>query len=161
VDMVTTSAVKYVTLGHLLEGARMSFLLFEGGMEDDNEARIRELKNALKQLIKGCEELGLSRAQELVSHAYDDPPQSKREFELLLRAVMTDIQKTVFLLIPEHLINITRSSFLARSLRHFRSPQRSLFGQEMPLLSGRIPLRYFIRCARQRLVSACLAMSWR
>ena len=103
-DMVTTSAVKYVTLGHLLEGARMSFVLLEGGIEDDNEARIGELKTALKQLIKGCEELGLSRAQELVSHAYDDPPQSKREFELLLRAVMTDIQKTVFLLIPEHLV---------------------------------------------------------
>ena len=101
---MTTSAVKYVTLGIALEGARMSFILYEGGMDDDSEGRIRELKEALKQLIKGCEELGLSRSQELVSHAYDDPPQSKREFELLLRAVMTDIQKTVFLLIPEHLV---------------------------------------------------------
>jgi len=105
--MVTVSAEKYVNLGHQLEGVRVSFKLYEAGGvnddDDDDESRIAELKNGLKELIKSCEELGLSRAQELVSHAYDDPSQTLREFELLLRAVMTDIRKTVFLFIPEHL----------------------------------------------------------
>jgi hypothetical protein len=103
-DMVTVSAEKYVNLGHWLEGVRMSFMFYDAdSTSQDNEGRVLELRNSLKELIKACEELGLSRAQDLVSHAYDDLPQSRREWELLLRAVMADIRKTVFLFIPEHL----------------------------------------------------------
>jgi hypothetical protein len=103
-DMVTVSAEKYVTLGELIQQVRISFVLRESpGIHDDDDARIGELRDTLKHLIQSCEELGLSRAQELVSHSYDDLPQSTREWELLLRAIMTDIKKTVFLFIPDHL----------------------------------------------------------
>jgi hypothetical protein len=102
--MVTVSGEKYVNLGRALEGVRMSFFVRELGdaITDDEEGRIRELKSALKELIKCCEELGLSRAQQLVSHSYDDLPHNKREFDILLRAVMADIRSTVFLFIPDH-----------------------------------------------------------
>jgi len=104
--MVTVSAQKYIKLGHQIEAARSSFVILEsfhlhGGSDD--ESRVLELKAALRDLIKGCEELNLTRAQELLSHAYDDVPQSGREFDLLMLAVMTDIRATVFLYIPEHL----------------------------------------------------------
>jgi hypothetical protein len=102
--MITVSADKYVELGRWLEGSRISFMFVDDGSVGDNETgRIKELKTGLRQLAKSCEELGLTRAQELVSHAYNDLPQSRREFELLLRAVMTHISKTVFLFIPEHI----------------------------------------------------------
>jgi hypothetical protein len=104
-EMVTVSGEKYVRLGHLLEGVRISFFIADLGavVSDDEEGRIVELKNSLKELIKCCEELGLSRAQDLVSYAYDNLPQTKGEWDILLRAVMADIRNTVFLFIPDHL----------------------------------------------------------
>src|ERR1700738_81148 len=106
-DMIS-DAQKYVDLGEWLHGVRMSFMIYDTNRDDEHykqndEGRIKELKTALQKLGNCCEELGLSRATELVAGAYDDPPQSKREFDLLIRAVATDIRQTSFLYIPEHL----------------------------------------------------------
>jgi hypothetical protein len=43
-----------------------------------------------------------STAQELVSYAYDNLPQTHREFDLLVRAVMAEVKKTFFLYVPSH-----------------------------------------------------------
>ena len=105
--MVTVSAIKYLELGHLLEGMRVS-LYFSDLAKDDippesNERREMECRVALKALIKCCEELDLSAAQELASNAYDDLPRTRREFDQFLRFVMADVKKTTFLYIPLHL----------------------------------------------------------
>ena len=64
-EMVTVSAQKYLNVGIWLEGVRTSFMIYETVENaDDEEGRVKELKNALKELIKAREELGLSRAQE-------------------------------------------------------------------------------------------------
>jgi hypothetical protein len=107
--MVTGSADQYVKLGQHLEQVRVSFHLletFEQPSQKDEKARARviaDCKDSLGELIKIFRDLGLSRAEELVAHAISDLPQTRREFEMLLRAVMADIRQTVFLFIPQHL----------------------------------------------------------
>lgn len=95
--MVTVSAIKYVELGNRIESVRFAFYLLDLAKDEIsaelNDERIAECRACLKHLITSLEELDLSAAQELVSHAYDDLPQTKREFDQLLRFVMADVKK--------------------------------------------------------------------
>jgi hypothetical protein len=97
----------YIRLGEDLQNLRTAFYVIDNieafdvsEKRDEHEA---DCRRCLKNLIKTCEELSLSRAQELASYAYDDLPQTTREFDQLVRAVMADIKQTFFLYVPAHL----------------------------------------------------------
>jgi len=106
-NMITVTGDKYVRVGTAIHAIKAAFLLFEGGDQiwppQKRAEVIEETKNALAVLIDICDEIGLSRARDLVAHAHDDLPQTTREFDLLFRAVMVDIERTVFLFLPDHL----------------------------------------------------------
>jgi len=105
--MLKVYAAKYVELGYDMDAVQSAFHLYELAKDDispeSNADREAECRKCLKQLIQRCEEVGLSAAQDLVSYAYDNLPQTKREFEFLIRAVMAELKKTTFFFVPEHL----------------------------------------------------------
>src|SRR5579863_4151993 len=105
-EMQKVFGENYIRLGQQIANLRVEFELLETWDDIAPESRDEHKVNCLrcmKHLIVTCEELGLTSSQALVSHAYDDLPQSKREYELLLRAVMTEVNKTFFLYVPAHL----------------------------------------------------------
>jgi hypothetical protein len=84
------------------EPTEFEMLEMLGASENDREKHRENCRKCMKHMIVTCEELGLGSSQAPVSHAYDDLPQTKREFDLLLRAVMAEVNKTFFLFVPGH-----------------------------------------------------------
>jgi hypothetical protein len=109
-DMQKIFGENYIRLGTQLQQLRLGFHVIDtivGGVANQREHEKwdheSDCKQCLKSMIKTCEELGLAGSQDLVSQAYDDLPQTQREFDLLVRAVMAEVNKTFFLYIPSHL----------------------------------------------------------
>ena len=107
-DMLRIYAEKYIAIGGLIADMRTIFHMTDDALkhgekdsqhlDEDERAEFRTL---LKEMIKVCETLNLS-VQHLVSSAYDDPPQTAREFDLLVRAVMAELKGKLFLFVPSH-----------------------------------------------------------
>jgi hypothetical protein len=94
----------YIRLGRQIANLQTEFNMLEmlTASENDIEEHKESCRKCMKHMIVTCEELGLGSSQELVSHAYDDLPQTKREFDFLLRAVLAEVNKTFFLFVPSH-----------------------------------------------------------
>lgn len=122
----------YIRLGEEIQSLRIAFHILDSlnldspdtkperleRYKSDLEQHQNECRQCMKNLIKTCEELGLARSQELVSGAYDDLPQSRREFELLVKAVAADVKQTFFLFIPAHLVKYYENqSFLSEKVK--------------------------------------------
>jgi hypothetical protein len=103
-DMQKVFGENYIALGRQLQALTVAFHMIDLLPPDrlDRDEHETECRKCLKSMIKTCEELGFSSSQELVSHAYDDLPQTGREFDLLIRAVMAEVRKTFFLYVPSH-----------------------------------------------------------
>jgi hypothetical protein len=107
--MLRDYAEKYIRIGELIAELKACFYFTDkaaarGEKEKAvlTEDELTALKDVLKQLINRCEALDMPQAQELLSHAYDDPPKTEREFSLLVRAVTGELKNRLFLFVPHH-----------------------------------------------------------
>jgi hypothetical protein len=104
-DMIRVFAEHYITLGRQIEDAQVAyaFLSDPEASQEFRDERAIDRRRCLKNLIKTCEELDLSIAHAAVSRAYDDPPQTAREFNFLINVVMDQIKEPMLLFVPQHL----------------------------------------------------------
>lgn len=71
-----------------------------------------ELKKTLANTGKLCREIGLPTSERLLGWTWDDPPETWREFKLLISAVRSEMEDRVFVCIPQHLAEYYESSDL-------------------------------------------------
>jgi hypothetical protein len=107
-DMLRIYADRYIKLGQHISDMRTVFHFTDDaathGERDRSqltEDEIDTLRYTLKETIKICDDLDLS-VHHLLSDSYDDLPQTKREFDLLVRAILGEIKDRLFLFIPQH-----------------------------------------------------------
>src|SRR6185437_6273894 len=80
-DMLESSAYQYLSLGARVWRCRMVFDL--GRFDDAEKATLRD---TLQEIIKICEQLGLSVSLELLRTRVEKLPQSADEIDLLMQA---------------------------------------------------------------------------
>ena len=103
--MIRIFAENYIKLGRDIENARLAydFLKDPDTLATSLDDMASERRKCLKNIIKTCEELNLTTAQNAVSRAYDDPPQTMREFDFMLNVVLDEIKTPLVLFVPQHL----------------------------------------------------------
>ncbi len=125
-DMIKQSATSYLRLGMEAQDFLMVFYSLESResgagivaprpgkhIEDMAPSARAALRKTLGQMVKICGELGLSTAQRLAASACDDPPETEREFRMIVDAVRAGLDTRIFLSIPQHLTGYYESDEL-------------------------------------------------
>jgi hypothetical protein len=68
-------------------------------LDDSDKAKI---KDAIKALSALCTNIGLSTSLELLDARENDPPQTAREWEILIDAVRAELKTNCFIFVPAH-----------------------------------------------------------
>lgn len=106
-DMLRVYGSAYVRLGTRIETARVIFTMAENE-EHDSEARnlypgeIEALRNSLDMILHECRTLGLTVSEGLIAKRAKDLPQTLRELDLLVDAVLSEMGDKLFLFVPSH-----------------------------------------------------------
>jgi len=105
-EMLRVYADKYIILGRqlvdgeqTLQAAELRSLLVT---EKESEAALTRMGFHLSAMATLCEELDLATSRTLIEKRLTDPPQSKREFELLVDAIFAELEGKLFLFVPPH-----------------------------------------------------------
>jgi hypothetical protein len=105
-DMLRIYAQDYIELGARTEAARIVFIVNEnqGGVpqQEFSEEAKTGLKGDLEAMLRHCKQLDLPISVELISRRIDDLPGTRREFEVLLETLNTEIKSKLFLFVPQH-----------------------------------------------------------
>jgi hypothetical protein len=131
-DMFRIYGDKYIELGVLIANMRTVLHFTDDALVhgERNKSRITkdeqtDFKRTLKETIKICDDLDLS-VHHLISHAYDDLPQTSREFDLLIRAILGELKDRLFLYVPQH-----RAKYYERTLQDFVTEAFPLASNEL------------------------------
>ncbi|MBI3496076.1 MAG: HEPN domain-containing protein [Proteobacteria bacterium] len=88
-----------VGLGALAQAARSKVIT---EYEELSASEKESLKSSLTEMSKICGKLGLETSAELLVERLDDLPQTEREFQILVDAMMGELRSTLFLFVPPH-----------------------------------------------------------
>jgi len=107
-EMLKVTAQEYINLGRQIHDAESSFDSWAsklggllGGEDAKREWQVR-LRYHLTSLRDQCEKLGLSTALRLIRRRVDDPPQTRREFDLLIDAIWAELDGKLFFFVPSY-----------------------------------------------------------
>jgi hypothetical protein len=103
-DMLRMNAVYFIALGGLSRQASTVFDLAKNDLSNPF-ATAEESKNIsflIESMRQTCERINLPVALKLLEHAESSLPETRREFELLLRVLNAELEAQVFLFIPSH-----------------------------------------------------------
>jgi hypothetical protein len=111
-DMLRIYAEKYIQLGARIWEARQLFELrisieVEGERIGDDPAEIdRRRQEALRdvfcKLTELCGNLDLPVSAAILAPKVDDPPKTAGELDIIVHAVVTEIESRLFLFVPQH-----------------------------------------------------------
>jgi hypothetical protein len=109
-DMLKIDALEFFGLGEV-SGAVRERVFYIAGLGslgnmgtprklDDVENR--QVKDAIIALYDLCKRIGLSTSIELLTGRENDPPQTTREWNVLVSAVRAELKTNLFLFVPQH-----------------------------------------------------------
>ncbi|SPF40523.1 hypothetical protein SBDP1_300031 [Syntrophobacter sp. SbD1] len=99
--MLQVHADEFMAVGELYHDFKTTFVISSINSDTSiSEQDFEEMKKYLKSLKGHCDKLFLPVSCALLEKKIDDPPRSRREFELLYEAVVTEIESRLFLYVP-------------------------------------------------------------
>src|ERR1700740_1578464 len=105
-EMLEVFAVHYIELGRLIERAAVVFQAVE--VEEDEQhwnltdQETADLRDTLQKVLKECRTLGMRTSALLLGKSINDLPETRREFDLVINAVESEIQSKRFLFVPDY-----------------------------------------------------------
>lgn len=101
-DMLKVNAASYIDLGRWIADTRVTYDLdeyFEAaefGGKQLNATGIATLQKDMQGLLDACAPLGLNLSTRLIRNRMDDPPQTAREYDLLVETLMAEMESEHF-----------------------------------------------------------------
>jgi hypothetical protein len=129
-EMLEVFAIHYIEIGRLVGRAELTFDAID--IEEDEQhweltdEETANIKDVLQKLLKECRSLGMRTSTLLLSKSINDLPETKREFDLLINAVKSEIQSKRFLFVPDHRFRYYNIDLSERLTVAFPSASREL-----------------------------------
>lgn len=105
-DMLQAYADKYIALGHQIAAVEAEFSEHESLPELITDKRRAAFAVGLRvhlAAMRGmCQEIGLGISLALLKKREKEPPATRREFEIIVDAIFSELQDKQFLFIPPH-----------------------------------------------------------
>jgi hypothetical protein len=115
--MIRTNGYAYLKLGQDLESLRLVFYM-AGQLEQGHPGRDltpdekQHLADSLGATLSMCQDLDLSVSRGLLATATNDPPQTQRELDMLIQAVVSELKTKVFFYVPSYRANFHQSNWI-------------------------------------------------
>jgi len=98
--MLEVHAKAYITLGRQIADAELLYSAQAAGLNVDLPST--NINFHLSAMLEICEQLGLATSRVLLKRRQSDPPQTGREFALLVDAIWAELEGKLFLFVPPH-----------------------------------------------------------
>lgn len=133
--MLTISAARYFDAGVSAEDARTAFMLVESGVRHGDDRKVMmddgarlEIKKSVEKLYEISVLMQLPISSHLIGLVKDDPPETEREFLMILHAIKSELQNINLLYVPQE-----RAPYYDYSIRDSVTDSFPIASQELVL----------------------------